>query len=44
MAQNYLIKNAEIINEGKIFNSDVLVKNVVVCRVWYRGVSWCINT
>lgn len=27
MANNYLIKNTEIINEGKIFNSDVLIKN-----------------
>lgn len=27
MTNNYLIKNAEIINEGKIFSSDVLIKN-----------------
>lgn len=27
MAQSYLIKNAEIINEGKTFTSDLLIKN-----------------
>ena len=24
---NYLIKNAQIVNEGKIFTSDLLIKN-----------------
>ena len=31
-----LIKNAQIVNEGKIFKADVLIENVDSTWGWYR--------